>query len=60
MPMYRPAEARGMMSVISAQSTARKMPFAAPNSVAADDRDGHGGASAAIARPDRADPAHAA
>ena len=31
-PMYRPAEAFGMMSVISAQSTARNVPAAAPNS----------------------------
>ena len=33
-PMYRPAEARGMMSVISAQSTARNIPLAAPNRAA--------------------------
>ena len=57
MPMYRPAEARGMMSVMSAQSTARKMPFAAPNSVPPMIATGTDGASAAIARPGRADPA---
>jgi hypothetical protein len=33
-PMYRPEEARGMMSVISAQSTARNVPCDAPKSAA--------------------------
>ena len=33
-PMYRPDEARGMMSVISAQSTARNVPAEAPKSAA--------------------------
>ena len=32
--MYRPDEARGMMSVIRAQSTARNVPAEAPNSAA--------------------------
>ena len=33
-PMYRPDDALGMMSVISAQSTARNVPCEAPKSAA--------------------------
>src|SRR6266545_6643719 len=33
-PMYRPDEAFGMMSVMSAQSTERKVPWEAPNRAA--------------------------
>ena len=54
MPMYRPADALGMMSVISAQSTARNVPFAAPNSAAPTRAMGIDGVSAMIAAPDGA------
>ena len=52
-PCTGPTEARGMMSVISAQSTARNMPCRAPNSAAPTIAIGPLGASAAIADPDR-------
>ena len=47
-PMYRPDEARGMMSVISAQSTARNVPAEAPKSAAPTTATGTAGASAAM------------
>src|SRR4029079_9751232 len=49
--MYGPADARGMMSVISAQSTARNMPLDAPNSAAPTKATWIDGAHAAIAIP---------
>ena len=52
-PMYRPADARGMMSVISAQSTARNIPLDAPNSAAPTNATGIDGAKAVIRDPDR-------
>ena len=51
MPMYRPAEALGMMSVISAQSTARKLPVPTPIRIAPPMNTGMDGASAAIVMP---------
>ena len=44
-----------MMSVISAQSTARKLPAPTPTRIAPTTSDGRVGASAAIAMPDRPD-----
>jgi hypothetical protein len=51
MPMYRPADALGMMSVRSAQSTARKLPPPMPTKIAPIARTGGAGASAAIVMP---------
>jgi hypothetical protein len=51
MPMYRPAEAFGMMSVMSAQSTARKLPPPTPTRTAPSTKTGGVGASAAIVMP---------
>ena len=45
-----------MMSVMSAQSTARKVPFAAPNSAAPTRAMGMDGVRAMIAAPDGRDP----
>ena len=50
-PMYRPDEALGMMSVISAQSTARNVPADAPNSAAPTTASGMFGAIAASVTP---------
>jgi hypothetical protein len=50
-PMCRPDDAFGMMSVISAQSTARKVPADAPNKAPPTIANGTAGASAARAIP---------
>src|SRR5689334_24030072 len=50
-PMYRPDDALGMMSVISAQSTARNVPCDAPKTVAPTAAKGMLGATAMIATP---------
>ena len=49
--MYRPDEARGMMSVISAQSTARNVPWEAPNRAAPTIANGTPGAMAMRTTP---------
>ena len=55
-PMYRPDDAFGMMSVISAQSTARKIPADDAEQQRPDEGDGQrSGAAATIAEPDRAE-----
>ena len=51
MPMYRPDEALGMMSVISAQSTARKLPVPTPMRIAPPMNTGIDGARAQMAIP---------
>jgi hypothetical protein len=50
-PMYRPDEARGMISVISAQSTARKLPAPTPMKIAPTSTTAGLGASAPIVMP---------
>ena len=50
-PMYRPADAFGMMSVRSAQSTARKLPPPMPTRIAPIASAGGVGAIAAIVMP---------
>ena len=52
-PMYRPDEAFGMMSVMSAQSTARKMPAERPNIPAPDRRNGDARRRGADRKPHR-------
>ena len=51
MPMYRPADALGMMSVISAQSTDRKLPSPTPMRMAPPMKTGIDGAKAHIVIP---------
>ena len=53
--MYRPDEALGMMSVMSAQSTARKLPAPTPMRMAPPMKTGIDGASAAHRHPHAAD-----
>jgi hypothetical protein len=50
-PMYRPDDALGMMSVISAQSTARNMPAEAPKRSPPNSASGTSGAIAASPTP---------
>ena len=57
-PMYRPEAALGMMSVMSAQSTARKVPAARPMRTAPTSATGTMGATTMIAEP-RPPTAHA-
>ena len=54
-PMYRPEAAFGMMSVISAQSTARNVPCDAPKSAAPTVATGTFGATAINADAERAE-----
>ena len=54
-PMYRPDDAFGMMSVMSAQSTARKIPVDRPKITVPTSASGKDGATATMRQADRTD-----